>query len=296
MKKKSNRTPSCGRSNTQASPAFSKCDCFSPRSSRRPPDLVSTRAASDGRFGSAAPSSAAASLAAGIHLLELTKNLVSARHRIVDGLLDRLLTEQARQDFVLDGDVCLRTVAEPETARIVVGRPAVELLHRNLARGMVLVVALRLRRLISGMRDRHVAGRLMPPDLRVGLGKEIVKRRDRLVVLARFAFERPEGRAADRAVLLRTVRLDGKQGRAPFELGPGLDRGMRRRRVDDGRALAADEELPGIDALAGKLQDAVVEPLLDAPHVTDKLGLVEHVLGVEPLEAVLLRRVGLILD
>src|SRR4051812_8282234 len=116
MKKNSSRTASCGRSSREASPVFSKCDCFSPRSSHRPAVLVGAGAARERRSASATPSSAAVSLAAGIHLLELPKNLVSTPHRIIHGLLDRLLTEQTRQDLVLERDVCLSAVAEPETA------------------------------------------------------------------------------------------------------------------------------------------------------------------------------------
>src|SRR4051812_19615416 len=200
MKKNSASTPSCGRRSRQARLVFSKCDCLRPCSPHRPPAVVRTRPASGARAGTVPPSSAAVSLAAGIHLLELPKNLVSARDGVVHGLLDRLLTEQAGQDLVLDRDVCLGAVAEPETARIVTWRPAVELLDRDLTRRMVLVVALRLRGLVGRVRDRHVPRRLMPPDLRVDLGEEVVERRDRLVVRVRLALQRPERRAPDRAV------------------------------------------------------------------------------------------------
>src|SRR4051794_4472537 len=116
MKKNNARMPSCGTSSRQARLVFSKCDCLSPCSSSRPLAVVRSRPARGARSGSVPRSSAAASLAAGIHLLELPKNFVSARRGVVHGLLDRLLAEEAGQDLVLDRDVCLGAVAEPETA------------------------------------------------------------------------------------------------------------------------------------------------------------------------------------
>jgi hypothetical protein len=71
---------------------------------------------------------------------------------------------------------------------------------------------------------------------------------------------------------------------------------MRRRRVDHRRAAARDEELPGVDALAGKLKDAVVKEPLDAFHMAHEAGLVEEVLAAEAVETVPLRGVGEIFD
>jgi hypothetical protein len=190
----------------------------------------------------------------------------------------------------------LGAVAEAENARIVGGRSAHQLQHRDLAGRLFLVVAFGFGRSVSRGRHRDVAGGLVPPDLSLGLSRIVVERRHSLVFRLALALERPQGRAPDGAVLGGGALVVGQERGAPLELRAGLNRRMGGRGVDHRRALAGYKELSGVDALARKLHQAVVEVLLHLLDVPDKLCFVEDVLGPVSVEAVALGRIRLVLD
>ena len=103
--------------------------------------------------------------------------------------------------------------------------------------------------------------------------------------------------AADGAVERRVdVVLVRQKSGAPVDLGIALDIAVRCGRIDEGRTAPGGEQLLRAKALAGDLQDAVIEPFFQPRDLRDHLGLVVDELGAEPIEAVGERAVGLVVD
>src|SRR6266480_5313666 len=162
---------------------------------------------------------------------------------------------------------------------------------------MLLIVAALARQRISLAGRRDVTGHAMPPYLRLRLSDEIEEGGHRLVALRRVALHHPDGAATDGAVERWVdIVLVRQEGGAPVDLGVALDIAVRRGRVDEGRTTPGGKQLLRAQALAGDLQDAVVEPFLQAHDLRDHLGLVVDEFGAEPIEAVGKRAVGLVVD
>src|ERR1700680_723655 len=136
-----------------------------------------------------------------VDLFELPQQIVAARHGAVERFLGGLLALQRALDFFFDDVSNLHEAAEPQALGIFRGRVQRHLLDRYVGARVLVVEALRTRKLVGRGRDRQIATLLVPPRLHIRLRQVGEEARDALIVVCLLAAQHPQRRAADNGVL-----------------------------------------------------------------------------------------------
>src|SRR6266436_2192171 len=103
-----------------------------------------------------------------VGLFELAQQIVAAENRAVERVLGAVLALQRALDLLLDDVADLDEPAEPQALRILGRGIERHLPDRDVGARVLRVEPLVARALVGGLRDRQVAGLLMPPGLHLG--------------------------------------------------------------------------------------------------------------------------------